>query len=186
MLASFCTFSDPVDRFISAFYWRSYKLQVQKVSNSTEEAKMFVRYNEDANLLAESLCSQDKQTCVAAKKDMALIGHSKHSIADWLLDDGTGMKLWKKLAPVVLEIGYSLEAQVDAVVEWANHHGRKREIFEDDTSFGVRRKYKEWADCNVQEKEGSHHTSAKTATRVASPNLVFGVLLSTSQRITKF
>jgi len=108
---------DPVDRFVSAFYWQQHLLcdpngeEIRKpgkpIANGHlryclgaddanrddyDELKqiLFYRYNRSANALAQSLCSERRDEQAQARQDMRRIPHSQYSIADWF---GSGARL---------------------------------------------------------------------------------------------
>jgi hypothetical protein len=119
----FISVRDPVDRFVSAFYWRV-KVWCQNGNDTRiaggpvaqfpnlycryfhplEGEVLFQRYRQNANHLAESLCSNDddddygisnasqhqknsNETMERAAKDVYRIGHLKASLCDWFGPD---------------------------------------------------------------------------------------------------
>lgn len=156
---------DPVDRFVSAFYWRAMILcnpdgdQRQKLTPSAgappntveqhpdrfckdsnqrgEKNALFRLYKQNATMFAESLCSRNNRTSKEARRFLhEKLHHARHSI-----------RAWNSLAPpekhvfiVVSEASSgiaSLEDQVDDYVEWL--HGRLK--FESDESFQNRKAF---------------------------------------------
>ena len=128
---------DPVDRFHSNFYWKA-KLICRPndgdtrtigdhVGNPFEHCTTFSfadvilkKYKEDANLLAEALCSDDLHERTNAQEDMRLIGHSGWTISDWLgihkssKSNGT----FRNVGAVVLEPGFPFIFQIDSLIDW--------------------------------------------------------------------
>jgi len=121
---------DPVERFVSAFNWRS--LLVCKDFNETrtkghqsalrnpikhckpmknkEKNILLYKYKSNVNNLAMALCKKQNKGAI---KDVKHIQHAKYSLSDWLHPSG----IWhnseggSKLIPVVLEHGYNITKQ---------------------------------------------------------------------------
>ena len=132
---------DPVDRFVSNFYWTSLlmcradegdtrlsdnTLAINDPENSCSDVPVRremidIRYKGNASLLAESFCDDEKRS--QALDDIHLFGHSRQTITQhwlgnyWRIDNGTAMGA--KLATIVLEPGFDLLAQIDLTAEWA-------------------------------------------------------------------
>ena len=135
---------DPVDRFVSAFYWRAYmvchptqsdwKGPPRGCKRSPREAQtLFQTYNLSASQLAEDLCSADATLKLQARDALATIQHARWSIQDWLAFD------WKRdtelLFPLVVERGVdSFEDQTDMAMQWLNQHTQ----FESTDAFAAR------------------------------------------------
>ena len=128
---------DPVDRFVSAFYWRIMRIchpEVEKRSKvemqnmnqqlclsdanrhqPNETHVLFYRYNSNASLLGEALCSINGTTARFAKESLASILHAQYGIRDWL-DFYWNASL---IFPLVVEPGAEdLEDQVDHSMYW--------------------------------------------------------------------
>lgn len=146
--AIFISLRDPVDRFVSSFYWRLLiscdpegdtrspgnapnnpgKYCTHRVSEREQEI-LFYRYNRDANELASALCSTNVTKAKLAANDMKRIEHTRHTIVDWL---GWNLTVYEdKLFPIVLEPSYDFKSQVDDVIRWAYNISR----FEDESLF---------------------------------------------------
>jgi hypothetical protein len=178
---------DPVDRFVSAFHWRSAilcrsndtrRVAVRRAvldpvrycrnSSRAEAAMLHVRYRSNASLMAEALCgggdlSGDQEgDGAAAAMDVQRLGHAKYSLRDWLDFD------WKSqsdgLFPIVLEPGFDLADQIDDSVRWM--HRRLR--FETDAQFRAREAHALATDC--QQLGGA--TAAREALRHSSSSLL--------------
>lgn len=138
--ATTTTTRDPVDRFVSAFYWRILKichpekdkrierpktmgkkeclsnLGIESLQNEIEV--LFYRYDRNASLLAEDLCSTNETTARIARESLGTILHAKDSISDWLDFYWNGTKIF----PVVLEPGAEqLEDQIDNSMLWLHN-----------------------------------------------------------------
>ena len=130
---------DPVDRFHSNFYWRAKIICRPKerdtrtigdhVGNPFEHCTtaqqsigtiILNKYREDANVLAEGLCSDDLHERSIAHQDMASIGHSSYSISDWLAirESLESNFSFQNLTAVVLEPGFPFGLQVDSAIKW--------------------------------------------------------------------
>lgn len=164
---------DPVDRFVSAFYWKrkticarhpnlcanaktwqqqqnlhrhrppslsSSSLSLSDTNSSSldiieamQRYILFEKYQQNANMLAESLCRDDNYTAfVDAQVDVGMIAHMKNSIHDWLANDWDVMgensttasssssmsrrrrrRSIHSIRPIVLEPNFDLEEQID-------------------------------------------------------------------------
>ena len=126
--AALITIRDPIDRFVSAFYWRCLvlcgpndKRQVGPVNSCVtslkEHAILHEKYHANVNEIAEALCSTDAATADKARRHIRMIGHAQYSIKDWLGDD------WKRtmLRAIVNERNFDLDTQVDAAMHWVLH-----------------------------------------------------------------
>uniref|UniRef100_A0A7R9ZDJ6 Sulfotransferase domain-containing protein n=1 Tax=Pseudictyota dubia TaxID=2749911 RepID=A0A7R9ZDJ6_9STRA len=125
---------DPVDRFISAFYWRKLVMCNPKndmrergpaskdpskyctEADDREKQIIFSRYGGDAGSLAAALCSLDPLVSSLAAEDMKHISHIQSGISDWLGQDLE--KYSDILFPIVLEAPFSLDSQIDDAVRW--------------------------------------------------------------------
>jgi hypothetical protein len=124
----FVTLRDPVDRFVSAFYWRIFRLceesglsvgdcaRPPKTAQHQELVKLlFDRYEKNASRLAEDLCSTDAEAAAVARKAVQQIPHAQYSIHDWMA------YAWQpeQVYPLVMEAGaQELEEQFDSAVSW--------------------------------------------------------------------
>eukprot|EP00977_Amphora_coffeiformis_P002721 scaffold521_cov167-Amphora_coffeaeformis.AAC.12 len=130
---------DPVDRFVSAFYWRilrvchpevdkrppkseipaalrKRKCQSDESRNFVNESNvLFYRYNQNASLLAEDLCSTNTTTARIARESVGTIWHAKDSIEDWLDFNWNASRMY---VYVVEPNAENLEAQVDHSMHW--------------------------------------------------------------------
>ena len=128
----FITLRDPIDRFLSAFYWRAYMVchpdETQrkwdgpprgcKAKRYPEEARiLYHTYNLSASQLAEDLCSTSDAVRTKAQASLSRIEHARWSVENWLDFD------WKQHSnstyPLVVENGCgSFEDQVDTAIRW--------------------------------------------------------------------
>jgi len=159
--AEWINLRDPVDRFVSAFYWRQMVLcdpegdertagqgfvrlpdglsrfckMPQNALEQRESEALFYRYNRSAEELAAALCSTNRTKASLAAEDMKTILHAKDGIADWL---GSNFRNYTDtMFPIILESGFDLESQVDDAIHWtyeATH-------FENEQSFEQRQAY---------------------------------------------
>jgi hypothetical protein len=143
----FVTLRDPVDRFVSAFYWRIFRLcEVSGLSlaecvRPPATAKhqkliklMFDRYEQSASRLAEDLCTDNLKTATAARRAVEQIPHAQHSIHDWMA------YTWQpeRVYPLVMEPeARALEDQFDSAVVWLY----ETQPFESEADFSKRRAY---------------------------------------------
>lgn len=142
---------DPVDRFVSAFYWRklvicdpdnetrkvgkaafAHPTEICKRSTEREEEIIFSRYNRDAGNLAEALCSSNASEASLAAEDIKYIGHVQFDISDWLGDDLGQYS--ETLFPIILESPFDLNLQIDDAVRWVHSITH----FEDEDVFAKR------------------------------------------------
>lgn len=119
---------DPVDRFVSAFYWRVLRIchpQVERRTQNTsskclsddpeyvgrpETKILFYRYHQNASLLAQDLCSENSTKAQIANESIKEILHAQHSIRDWLDFPWDA----KRVYPLIAEAGaQDLEEQLD-------------------------------------------------------------------------
>lgn len=129
----FVALRDPVDRFVSAFNWRS--LLLCKKHNETrsrspvapahfpesrchdlpvddeERSVVHQKYGSNVNEFAVALCSNRSE----AEEDLSKIRQARHSLSDWL----SSSSLWydpdaerSKLLPLVLEPGYNFTKMI--------------------------------------------------------------------------
>eukprot|EP00977_Amphora_coffeiformis_P013238 scaffold3410_cov158-Amphora_coffeaeformis.AAC.12 len=147
------TIRDPIDRFVSAFYWRLLivcdRKDKRKLSRgATEDPERFCKrplpgelwvlrnYNKDVNKLAESLCSPIDKVRARAEKSLQKIQHAKVDLQQWLNFS------WhpEDLFPVVTESGItSLEIETDESLHWLYNS----EKFESEYDFQRRSHYAE-------------------------------------------
>jgi len=157
----FIDLRDPVDRFVSAFYWRqlvhcdpegderepgtgraanrhpdTHCTNEPDIEYSDREMRvLYYDYNRDANELASALCSDDAAKSRRAELDMEEIGHTKLSITDWI-GRNNDFELYDGLAyPIVMEEPYDILAQVDEGLQWAYNKTR----FEGSSAFQRRK-----------------------------------------------
>lgn len=155
------TLRDPIDRFVSAFYWRQLLLchpkgdtrrvctpqscgvlasrnpekYCRKVTNRDTLDIMFgPRYNASADQLARALCSRDQKISHQAAYDMKRIEHSKWGIVDWL-SNATLHEQGLQLYPIVQEPSYDLIAQVDDGIQWMNNVTRFQDTVDLDKRY---------------------------------------------------
>lgn len=123
---------DPIDRFVSAFFWRMYILcdphgderkHKKTMSDPThqckkrkEEAKGIIdTFHGNASLLAETLCSSNAEEAKKAKLVLKKINHANFALTAWLKFKWQPENLFS----IVLEHGAaSLDVQTDEAVEW--------------------------------------------------------------------
>lgn len=147
----FVTLRDPIDRFVSAFYWRAFMVchpdetkrlwdgppRGCKANRYKKEAKiLYLEYNLNASRLAQDLCSHDVDVRTNAESALRTIEHAKWSIHDFL--DFDWRRHAQRLYPLVVERGIdSFENQTDAAVHWLH----KQTQFEPPTAFAQRHLY---------------------------------------------
>jgi len=148
--ASFITIRDPIDRFVSAFNWRSillcnddnvrekfkYLQDKDKVTfdpilhckeRQHETQVIFQKYQQNVSVLAEGICSNWSQT----KNDLDFIGHIREgSLTEWF----HGRKNWDRLIPIILEKDVDFKEQIDEGILWA----QQRFQFETPSKFAMR------------------------------------------------
>ena len=114
---------DPVDRFVSGFYYSIQRTckPWQKPSHGCTYKKpneiyiTHTRYQKNATLLAEDLCSPNVTVAQIAHGSLRNITHLTHGIPEWLDFEYKPEKLF----PLVVEPGaLGLEAQIDTAMEW--------------------------------------------------------------------
>lgn len=146
---------DPVDRFVSAFYWRLVVIcdpdgdtrstkgnapeepqQFCKYASKEETQLLFYEYRRDANLLAEALCSQNETVSSQAKKGIKKIEHIRNGITDWIGKDYLNMYS-TNLFPMVQEHTFDIIMQVDDAVRWTRNVTK----FEDEAMFSQRQDF---------------------------------------------
>lgn len=194
---SIITIRDPVDRFVSAFYWRitlycdpdggddrtTFEHAAQhpdKYCRSPWDSKgrmifevvqLFDEYERDANNLAEALYDNNVQRA-APLFFMGQLTHAKYGIAQWL-GEGTDFD-WREQAPliypIVTEKPLDLEAQVDAAVHWL----QKELHFSSDKNFDKRVKRVKSHNDTFDKSAASHssETKKKPLTPKAIDNIV--------------
>lgn len=169
---------DPVDRYLSAFYWRLIVLcnpdgderfgrggghaasrPERFCTNGNEDEKegIFHVFRRDASLLAEGLCSSDATTRTLARRTLRSLQHAGKPIAQWLKFD------WEQrnIFALVMEKGIArLDIQVDAAVEWLY----ERLSFESSTSFADRASFSK-----QQQITGKEQHTSKAIKRQLSP-----------------
>lgn len=149
-----------MDRFVSAFYWRILKIchpekdkrierpktmgkrgclsDLGKENLQNETEVLFYRYDQNASLLAEDLCSTNETTARIARESLDTILHAKDSISDWLDFYWNGTKIY----PLVLEPGAEdLEDQIDNSMLWLHNvsHYQPLKNFERRAAFAMTR-----------------------------------------------
>lgn len=119
---------DPIDRYVSAFYWRhkivcnpyregKKEKGCQQNSSPLEKDALFHTYNDDASALAEDLCSLNEAVAQEAWRMLRKIRHAQDFLAKWLDFDWNPENMFG----IVLEKGNhtaNLEFQVDLAIEW--------------------------------------------------------------------
>jgi len=122
---------DPIDRFVSGFYFRALRLKVtcpdeKSCSDddfwpqTTEKGVIFDKHGEDVNSLAEALCEDGpggRRGSEAAREDAKAILHVAWTLNDWVEGIDWSLKT-RDVFPLVQEPGFSLEDEIDAMVEW--------------------------------------------------------------------
>ena len=125
---------DPIDRFVSAYYWRLYvvcdpdgdkRQRAQGASHNPEQfckrkatwsiKNLFRKFNRNASQLAEALCSSDPQLANLAQATMPQVHHSQIWIRDWLDFDWQPERMF---ALVAERNTVELEPQIDTAMEW--------------------------------------------------------------------
>ena len=165
------TLRDPVDRFLSAFYWRIYMLchpnpveQQQQHGpplgckvRPAEARILFYTYQQNASKLAEDLCSPLQPVRTKARASLRKIEHAKWSIQNWLDFD------WKSQAdhifPLVVEHGIiadSYSDQTDAALHWL----RNRTHFESQSALEERYRQFQQQSFQKEDTEYSHSSRA--------------------------
>lgn len=131
---------DPIDRFVSAFYWRILitcnpdghdpRKQVRrawenpyewcKQIGKEEKQVLFHKYHRNVSALAEALCNNgsdnDDNTFTIqedVKHDIKTIMHAQHTLEDWLTNKFDWWDYTRNIIPVVLEKGFDLYQQTD-------------------------------------------------------------------------
>jgi len=178
------TIRDPIDRFVSAFYWRLIVICdpngddrlpfgkgidrpeppvtcKKQRSKRTETQALFHRYGRDANVLAEALYDEDDpDRAERARADLREIKHAKYSISRWL-DFGWKARAEEYIYPVVEEKPYDLVNQTDEAVRWL--YGKLS--FEGRDDFETRARTVQWEDTHMAASVGNEtvqHSSKKT------------------------
>ena len=135
---------DPIDRWVSAYYWRLHIIcnpdgsDPRKIDNgASHNPQRFCKkmqkkktkhlfdgtFHHDANRVAEALCSlSDPKLAQLANLTMPQVHHAQIFIHDWLDFD------WKSEHLFALVVGdrdsFDLEAQVDAAMQWLHNRTR--------------------------------------------------------------
>lgn len=172
----FISLRDPVDRFVSAFYWRTLVLCHPEKSKRRTLAKgetckadrenaskykdeletLFYRYHENATALAVDLCSTNQTKAEIARSSVDTIYHAKYRFIDWLNFDWNPDRVY----PLVLEPGGDkMEDQVDASMRWFFQQAnfQKRRGFQRRAAFAVH-----------QPQPDKTHSSQKTKQPIAA------------------
>ena len=125
---------DPVDRFVSAFNWRSLVLcrpqnetRLQGMAEAVKHPDLFCKsiypwestmiheqYKSNVNMLAEALCDHGI-TGEKVRKDLKRIMHAKHFLSDWLPNRSVHTA---NLIAVVMEPGFDFIQQIDSALKW--------------------------------------------------------------------
>jgi len=130
---------DPIDRFISSYYfqqkgicqpgdtrkpspknphaWTRLKKLCIPHSEEMQELLFSQTYNRSASGLAHALGSSNATKQTLAESHLAMLDHARIKLVDWLHYD------WKhsnvsRIFPLVLEKHFSLDQQVDDLVQW--------------------------------------------------------------------
>ena len=175
------TIRDPVDRFVSAFYWRTLVLcnphgdtrtmascptvlsdltRLCKQAPPMEAELLFGEYYSDANRAAEDLCSTDTIKVERLRKLIHNLNHVEHPIQEWLDFPWKRINLFTIVDKRVANIG--VEAQADAAVHWIYN----RTQFEGKEAFQHRARFA--LDHVKEESAVSMHTS-KSIKKELSP-----------------
>lgn len=151
---------DPIDRWLSAFYWRLYVVcdpdgdHRQVNHGASHDPTKFCKrkprrdinllfgseFHRDANQLAQALCSARNTTLqTLARQTMQQVHHAQIWITDWLDNFAWQPNDMFALVVVAQQHGEAtkidLEPQIDAAMEWLY----KRTRFESQAAFAVRR-----------------------------------------------
>lgn len=127
------TIRDPVDRFVSAFNWRSLVLchAVNETRTPNLKATLYpdsfcnphspkesimlhAKYKSNANHLAEAVCDTGSAG-EEARQDLKMIKMMKETLVDWLPADSW---MSTRLFAIVQEPGFDFMEQVNAAMEW--------------------------------------------------------------------
>jgi hypothetical protein len=150
--ASLLTIRDPVDRFVSAFYYRALNIDFNETSPSCnhsdysrkqklqcqhrnmERSYMFDTYHRNVSRLAEMVC--DESTRDEAMRNASKIGYLlAHKLSgDWLPKGWDRFE--NRIFPAVLERGFDFDLQIDDAFEWLH----EVEPIEDDQVFRIRKR----------------------------------------------
>jgi hypothetical protein len=176
---------DPVDRFVSAFYWRAAVLCYRAgylcdpvryppprkyigEPDSPKEIEISLIFNQsrtNVNEIAQRLCRHgDDDAYQQAALDVRKIGHLTATTQDWLEQSHVTAaesvsSFW---TPIVLEPGFEFNSQIDAFVQHVVvNHTQVEDA--DSASFANRLVYIQQQDCleEKKKKKGTINASPK-------------------------
>lgn len=117
---------DPVDRFLSAFYWR-YNVSCNPFNekackgrgrvNQLEADTLFRTYKENPSGFAESLCSANATVAKSSLERVQNLLHAKDSVSEWLDFGWTRENIFAFVVETA-EAAADLNVQLDQAVEW--------------------------------------------------------------------
>jgi len=178
---------DPIDRLVSAFYWRKklackqkdnrapsvrairhsdqYCLPRSIIDSQVENEYEILFQHDSVDDLAASVCKDE--TFQNFSDDIRHIHHVRHGIGDWI-------SLWKNNSenwyPIVLEPGFDVIAQVDKAVEWTY----ARAQWENIASFQARQLHA-WNDSQLRTSVGPSkawtHSSMSSNSSLSSKSM---------------
>lgn len=146
------TLRDPIDRFVSSFYWRllivcdyTDKRRRNKAAAHNPrhycsrplngERRVLEYYNKNASKLAEKLCSSNATEKTLARENMKRIEHAQYSLHEHWLNFSWNTQ---NLFPIVMESNITdMERQTDQAIYWLHH----RLQFESAHDFAQRATY---------------------------------------------
>lgn len=169
---------DPIDRFVSAFYYTAKSLRGKCLMKKacSDDAYMpeltavqviFDKHKENVNSLAEALCDDTPSSwgggldsSKAAREDVKVIEHAAWSLVNWT--EGIDWSLLSPhIFPLVQEPGFSFESEIDAMIEWTQDHS----TFDTPSVFPARRevaKKRQQKTSNSNAKRHSSKSASKT------------------------
>ena len=130
------TIRDPVDRFVSAFYWRTWIIcnpqgDSRKVSSAAshdpahlckanapdaEKQLLFGPYYQDVNRLARDLCSNDTNKTALLVQQIQQLQHAQSHIVDWLNFDWDPENMFAYVLEPAANV--TVDDQIDASIVW--------------------------------------------------------------------
>ncbi|OEU08280.1 hypothetical protein FRACYDRAFT_250069 [Fragilariopsis cylindrus CCMP1102] len=161
------------------------RLQTKNIPTSTDISNMIhIKYNSNANELAESLCSTESKEQEDAIQDMNMLSHAKHTLWDWLQVTGilqlhtqnnettsTSSRtspIYTKnknvnVAGMVVEHGYDFLQQIDHSIEYAFTNSLLQQQTNSDSSSHQQRQRQH----QHQLVAGDHYITTNTAATTA-------------------